>query len=191
MSTRTLHPVATCALILAGIAVASPFALTSCGKAAPDAGRSDAKAAAAAWRLELDPKAEGHFGIIRTPWHPKTNQAYEAITVFRPGKRDAHEYQEHFKQDHSVLEGEYDVSINGMVLEKVPVKAGHASVIQLGALHSLAEYATQLPICDLNDREVARIQGGEVISLPVGTYHVRVGTRMVDAVIQDGQLTDF
>ena len=71
------------------------------------------------------------------------------------------------------------------------MKAGHASVIQLGALHSMAEYATQLPIRDLKDREVARIQGGEVISLPVGTYHIRVGTRMVDALIKDNQITDF
>jgi hypothetical protein len=179
------------ARILAAIAFASQLALSSCGKSAPDASNGDGKAAAAPWRLQVDAKAEGRFGIIRTPWHAKTNQAYETITVFRPGKRDAHEYQEHFKQEHSVLEGEYDVSINGMVLERLPVKAGHASVIQLGALRSMAEYARQLAILDSEDREVARIQGGEVISLPVGTYHVRVGTQSVDVKIEDGQLTDF
>ena len=40
MNQRTLHPVAAGALILAGIAVASQFALPSCGKAASDVGTS-------------------------------------------------------------------------------------------------------------------------------------------------------
>lgn len=177
-------------LMLRCAVVASFLVLPSCGKDAPDAAASAAKAASS-WKLELDPKAEGGFGSIRTDWHPKTNQAYELVTVFLPGKRDAHEYKEHFKREHSVLAGEYDVSINGMVLEKVPVKAGHATVIQLGALHSMADYSTQLAICDSKEREVATIQGGEVIALPVGTYRVRVGTRYVEAKVTDHQLTDF
>ena len=144
-----------------------------------------------AWVMEPDPKAEGRYGIVRTNWHEKVGSGYQAIKVFLPGKRDADEYSEFFKKEHSVMEGEYDIVINGAQLEKVPVKAGHATRILLGALRSTAKYENQLAIHDSKGRPVAKIQGTETIALPIGTYQMKVGTRMVKVEIKENEVTNF
>ncbi len=143
------------------------------------------------WVLEPDAKAEGRYGIIRTNWHAKTGSGYQEIKVFLPGKRDQDEYHENFKKEHSVIEGEYDISINGMFLEKVPIKAGHATRILLGALRSTAKYENQLAIQNSKDQSVAKIQGGEIIGLPLGTYHLKVGTRTVKVDVKENEVTEF
>lgn len=143
------------------------------------------------WVIEPDAKAQGRYGIIRTVWHEKSSAAFQRIKVYLPGKRDKDEYHEDWKREHSVIEGEYDVMINGMVLEKTPVKAGHATRILLGALRSTAKFADQLTILDAKDRLVAKIQGGNVIALPIGIYHLKVGTRTLKIAIKEGEVTDF
>lgn len=143
------------------------------------------------WVVEPDAKAVGRFGIIRTNWHEKTSSAFEAIYVYLPGKRDKDEYHEYWKTEHSVMEGEYDLKINGMMLENVPVKAGHATRILLGALHWTGPFANQLKILDSKDRPVNAIQGGTIIALPIGTYHLKVGTRTVNVEIKENEITEF
>lgn len=143
------------------------------------------------WVLEPDPKAEGRFGIVRTNWHEKTSSTYQAIYVYLPGEREKQEYYEFFKREHSVMEGEYDIKVNGMVLEKVPVKAGHATRILMGALRSTARFENQLAILDAKGNPVMAIQGGQTIALPIGTYQLKVGTRMVKVEIKENEVTDF
>lgn len=143
------------------------------------------------WVVEADAKAQGRNGIIRTNWHEKSGAGYQRIYVYLPGKRDQNEYNENWKTEHTVMEGEYDLVINGMVLEKVPVKVGHATRIRLGALRSTAAYANQLHILDSKDRKVNNIQGGEVIALPIGIYHLKVGTRTVKVEIKENEVTEF
>lgn len=148
-------------------------------------------AAKGPWVVEPDPKAEGRFGIVRTNWHEKTSSAFQAIYVYLPGKRDRDEYHEFFKTEHSVMVGEYDVKVNGRMLENVPVKAGHATRILLGALRSTAKFENQLAIYDTKDRLVMKIQGGNVIALPIGIYDLKVGTRTVKVEIKENQVSDF
>jgi len=143
------------------------------------------------WVVEPDAKATGRFGNIRTNWHEKTSSAFQAIYVYLPGKRDKDEYHNFFKTEHSVMEGEYDFKINGAFLENVPVKAGHATRILLGALHWTGPYANQLVIHDSKDRRVNGIQGGTIIALPIGTYNVKVGTRTVKVEIKENEITEF
>jgi hypothetical protein len=143
------------------------------------------------WVLEPDPRAEGRYGIIRTNWHAKVGSGYQAVSVYLPGKRDKPEYKEYFKKEHSVLEDEYDIVVNGIQLDKVPVKAGHATRILLGALHSTAKYENQLVILDSKDRTGAKIQGGETIALPAGTYHIKVGTRTISVEVKENEVTEF
>ncbi|MEX2244125.1 MAG: hypothetical protein WD716_09805 [Fimbriimonadaceae bacterium] len=143
------------------------------------------------WVVEPDPKAVGRFGNIRTVWHAKTSSAFQTINVYLPGKRDKDEYHSYFKTEHSVMEGEYDFKINGVFLENVPVKAGHATRILLGALHWTAPFANQLIIHDSKDRRVNAIQGGIIIALPIGTYHLKVGTRTVKVEIKENEITEF
>jgi hypothetical protein len=143
------------------------------------------------WVMEPDTNAEGRFGIVRTNWHATVSATYQTIYVYLPGERDKSEYSEVFKEEHSVLEGEYDIKINGMMLTKVPVKAGHATRILLGALRSTAPFANQLNILDSKDREVNAIQGGQTIALPIGTYHLKVGTRTIKVEIKENEVTNF
>jgi hypothetical protein len=143
------------------------------------------------WVVEPDAKAVGRYGIIRTNWPEKTGSGYQAIYVYLPGERAKQEYYEFWKKEHSVMEGEYDIKINGMILEKVPIKAGHATRILLGAIHSTAPYATQLTINDTQDRKVIAIQGGETIALPIGTYHLKVGTRTIKVEVKENEVTEF
>jgi hypothetical protein len=143
------------------------------------------------WVVEPDSKAQGRYGIVRTNWHAKSGSAYQSIKVYLPGKRDADEYHENWKTEHSVMEGEYDVYINGMILEKVPIKAGHATRILMGALHSTAPYAQQLHILDTSDKKVMSIQGGQTIALPIGTYHLKVGTRTINIEVKENEVTEF
>lgn len=143
------------------------------------------------WVVEPDPKAVGRYGIIRTNWPEKTGSGYQAIYVYLPGEREKQEYYEFWKKEHSVMEGEYDIKINGMILEKVPIKAGHATRILMGAIHSTAPYATQLTINDTKDRKVMAIQGGETIALPIGTYHLKVGTRTIKVEVKENEVTEF
>jgi hypothetical protein len=143
------------------------------------------------WVVEPDPKAEGRFGLIRTNWHEKTTNGFWNLYVFLPGKRDADEYHSFQQKENSVMEGEYDLRINGMFLENVPVKAGHATRILLGALHYTAPFANQLIILDSKDRRVNGIQGGTIIALPIGTYNLKVGTRMIKIEIKENEVTDF
>jgi hypothetical protein len=143
------------------------------------------------WVVEPDAKAVGRFGNIRTNWHAKTSSAFQAIYVYLPGKRDKDEYHNFFKTEHSVMEGEYDFKINGAFLENVPVKAGHVTRFLLGALHWTGPYANQLVIHDSKDRRVNGIQGGTVIALPIGTYNVKVGTRIVKVEIKENEITEF
>jgi hypothetical protein len=143
------------------------------------------------WVIEPDPEAVGRYGMVRTNWHEKASSNHQSIKVYLPGKRDADEYHEVWKTKHSVMEGEYDIMINGMVLEKVPVKAGHATRILMGALHSTAPYAQQLHIMDTKDRAVRTLQGGETVALPIGTYHLKVGTRTINVEIKENEVTEF
>ncbi len=143
------------------------------------------------WVMEPDAKAEGRYGIIRTNWHEKTTNGYWNLYVFLPGKRDADEYHSFQKKDNSVMEGEYDLRINGFFLEKVPVKAGHATRILLGGLRSVAKFEVRLQILDTQDRQFNGIQGGTIIALPIGTYHLKVGTRTVKVEIKENEITDF
>ncbi len=147
--------------------------------------------AANPWVVEPDDKAQGRFGLIRTNWHEAVGSGYQNIFVHLPGKRDVSEYKENFKREHGVMEGEYDISINGAFLEKVPVKAGHSTRILMGALNSTAPYANQLHILDSKDRRVGEIQGGETIALPIGTYQVKVGTRTIKIEIKENEVTKF
>lgn len=143
------------------------------------------------WVIEPDPEAVGRYGMVRTNWHEKSSPNHQSIKVYLPGKRDADEYHEVWKTKHSVMEGEYDIVINGMVLEKVPVKAGYATRILMGALRSTAPYAQQLHIMDTKDRAVRTLQGGETVALPIGTYHLKVGTRTINIEVKENQVTDF
>jgi hypothetical protein len=143
------------------------------------------------WVIEPDAEAVGRYGLIRTNWHEKSSSNHQSIKVYLPGKRDADEYHEVWKQKHSVMEGEYDIMINGMVLEKVPIKAGHSTRILMGALHFTAPYAQQLHIMDTKDRAVRTLQGGETVALPIGTYHLKVGTRTVNVEVKENEVTDF
>ncbi len=143
------------------------------------------------WVIEPDSEAVGRYGVVRTNWHEKSSSNHQSIKVYLPGKRDADEYHEVWKTKHSVMEGEYDIMINGMVLEKVPIKAGHATRILMGALRSTAPYAQQLHIMDTKDRAVRTLQGGETVALPIGTYHLKVGTRTVKVEVKENELTEF
>jgi hypothetical protein len=78
-----------------------------------------------------------------------------------------------------------------MWLLNVPVKVGHATRILLGALHSTADYAKQLAIHDSKDQLVMKIQGGTIIGLPIGTYHLKVGTRTFKVEIKENEVTEF
>lgn len=153
--------------------------------------KKSASTSANPWVVEPDPKAVGRNGIVKTSWHEKSGSGYQRIRVYLPGKRDKEEYYENWKTEHTVLEGEYDVSINGVFLSNVPVKVGHATRILLGALHSTAAYANQLAIHDANDNFCNKIQGGEIIALPVGKYHVKVGTRTIEIEIKENEVLDF
>ena len=143
------------------------------------------------WVVEPDAKAVGRYGIVRTKWHDRIGSGFQAIYVYLPGKRDEDEYHEFFKTEHSVMEGEYDIKINGMMLENVPVKSGHATRILMGGLHSTAPFANQLVIHDSKDRRVNAIQGGNIIALPIGTYNLKVGTRTVKVEIKENEITEF
>ncbi|MEX2244126.1 MAG: hypothetical protein WD716_09810 [Fimbriimonadaceae bacterium] len=143
------------------------------------------------WVVEPDAKAVGRYGIIRTNWHDRAGSAFQAIYVYLPGEREKQEYYEFWKKEHSVMEGEYDIKINGMILEKVPIKSGHATRILLGAIHSTAPFATQLVINDSQDRRVNAIQGGNIIALPIGTYNLKVGTRTVKVEVKENEVTEF
>ncbi len=143
------------------------------------------------WVVEPDAKAAGRFGIIRTKWHERIGSGFQAIYVYLPGKRDADEYHEFFKTEHSVMEGEYDIKINGMMLENVPIKSGHSTRILMGGLQSTAAFANQLVIHDSKDRRVNAIQGGNIIALPIGIYHLKVGTRTVKVEIKENEITQF
>lgn len=143
------------------------------------------------WVIEPDEKAKGRYGIIKTNWHEKVGSGHQSIHVYLPGKTDEYEYREYWKTEHSIMEGEYDVWINGALLEKMPVKAGHATRILLGALNSTAPFAQQLHIYDAKDRKVRSIQGGETVALPIGTYHLKVGTRTVNVEVKENEVTEF
>ncbi len=143
------------------------------------------------WVIEPDSGALGRNGIVRTKWHEKTSSTYQAIYVYLPGKHESDEYHEFFKSEHRVLEGRYDMRINGMWLLDVPVTAGHATRILLGALHSTADYANQLAIHDSKDQLVMKIQGGQIIALPIGEYHLKVGTRTFRVEVKENEVTEF
>jgi hypothetical protein len=146
------------------------------------------------WVIEPNPEMKGRFGRIVTKWHEKTSSGHEAINVYLPGtdpKTGKAEYTEYWKTDHDQMEGEYDVSINGAMLKNLPVKAGHNTRILMGALRSTAAWGNILYVHDVNDKEISSLQGTEVLALPIGTYHLKVGTRMVPIVISEDELIEF
>ena len=55
----------------------------------------------------------------------------------------------------------------------------------------MAKFANQLKILDSKDRPVNAIQGGTVIALPIGTYHLKVGTRTIKVEIKENETTEL
>lgn len=144
-----------------------------------------------AWVVEPDANAKGQYGIVKTEWHEKAISGHRSLYVYLPGEREKHEYYELQKREHSVLIGEYDMKVNGVLLEKVPVKAGHATRILMGALHYNADYANQLSVFDAKDRLSLKMQGGETFAIPIGNYYAKVGTRTMKIEIKENQVTEF
>lgn len=143
------------------------------------------------WKIEPDPKAEGRYGFVRTDWIEGTSTSNRVLFVYLPGEREKYEYYEVFKTEHSIVEGEYDIKVNGAIIEKVPVKAGNVTRIIMGALRSTGPSSQALFVHDMKGRQVQMMMGGEVVSLPIGTYQVKVGTRMIKIEIKEGEVTDF
>lgn len=143
------------------------------------------------WVVEPDARATGRFGLLITPWIQGTSSGHQRIYVYLPGKRDKDEYHEDWKTEHRLFEGEYDVMVNGMVLEKVPIKPGHATRILLGALKFTGSFSQQLVITDAKSVKVRTIQGGETVSLPIGEYNAKIGTRTVKVEIKEGETSEF
>lgn len=158
---------------------------------APEPPKRTVPAAKKPWVVEPDTRATGRYGILVTPWIQGTSSGHQRIYVYLPGKRDKDEYHEDWKTEHRLFEGDYDVMVNGMVLEKVPVKPGHATRILLGAIKFTGSFSQQLSILDVNGGKVRTIQGGETVSLPIGDYQVKVGTRTVKVEIEENKTTEF
>lgn len=141
--------------------------------------------------VEPDERATGRYGMLVTPWIKGTSSGHQRIYVYLPGERDKDEYHEDWKTEHRLFEGDYDVMVNGMVLEEVPIQPGHATRILLGALKFTGTFSQQLAIMDVNGGKVRTIQGGETISLPIGDYQVKVGTRTVKVEIEENKTIEF
>lgn len=91
-----------------------------------------------------------------------------------------------------LLVGVYDVKINGARIPNVEVKAGHETVIYLGAVRFNTGSSTAAVIYDANHVRCYLHAGGRsVVGLPVGTYYGRVGTREVKFEVRRGQIVDF
>lgn len=144
-----------------------------------------------AWEVTPNGKLRGINGRLVTKFPDRTDGTLRVIRVLSPGTSEQVS-QAVTGEEQLLPEGEYDVMVMKVRIAKVPIKAGHDTRIKIGALTFSGGGNTRHGIFDAKgEKELFRMTAFEVMALPVGTYAIKAGSRVVTFEIRDGEVTEL
>ena len=144
------------------------------------------------WVITPNAQLRGIMGRLVTKFHPQTDGTARMVYVYTPGTEE--EVSHAITGDpQEIVEGEYDVRVMNVTVPNVPIKKGNETRILIGALTFAAASANSLNyVYDATgQKELFLMIGKGTTSVPVGTYSIKVGARVVKFEIKDGELTEL
>lgn len=176
-------------LTLLGPALAAALASSHCQR---DADAPPAAAAAGCCELTPNPALpEGKGRIVVT--YPREGGAESTrLDVYASGDSGKAIAGEYGNATLELPAGGYDVTVGGLRVAAVAVKAAHDTRIRVGALHVYAGDGTRIDLVDqASDAKIAGGYGEALYGLPAGPVIVEVAGQRETALIEDGKVTDF
>lgn len=149
------------------------------------------KSATNAWEVTPNAELRGINGRLVTKFPDRTDGTLRVIRVLSPGTSE--QVSQALTGEEQLLpEGEYDVTVMKVRIAKVPIKAGHDTRIKIGALTFSGGGNTRHAIFDAKgEKELFRMTAYEVMAMPVGTYAIKAGSRVITFEIKDGEVTEL
>lgn len=169
---------------------------TSAGKGAPDSGRTDPDrtlvSSPVRWEIKPNPELKGASGQIVFQFPKLTTHGIYEIAVFEIGGTKQITPTWYGSRSFRLLEGEYDVEINGMRLSRVPVKGGSDTRLHTGIIRFHTPGGTWVEVFDVNQKKpLCSWNGPSSCVVPPGEFHIKIGGSSKKVSIADGQVIDF
>ncbi len=144
------------------------------------------------WEIRPNPELRGAMGQIVVGFPVSADAGRSRVELFEVGAQQYITF-EYGSTSFPLLEGEYDVAINGLRLARVPVQRGMNTRILLGTIRFNSPSRTRYEV--FNAAQPAALCWSYdpfVCGLPAGEYFISVGGSGRRSVqVADGQVIDF
>lgn len=143
------------------------------------------------WDIKSNPALKGATGRLLVKVPTKASMIFH---VYKAGEQDPYKHIVAWYESAAgnFMPGRYDIKIWEARINGVPVQRGKDTRIRVGVLHLMIDGTYEV----YDETKMKMVFQGHAkeknkIVLPAGTYHVKVNEAFGEAVIRDGQVTQF